>query len=243
MFPREITTTTVWIRHKLPLYAPPPPNGDKTLRRQMQSVLINATEKETDEIVQQERARLNLKWCFDQYFGGPIADPILGQIVTANVFGTVHLGYIVDITCFSVTLISADTLTVLPAIGPDDIYSAECSPFFDSYLHGKRAFHPQHVLNWWSASRRTQRRRCIDFSPPDDIFLFSVCNEVTCDWPVGEETWFTHDILPQRSQFVHYTKEEIPCIPAMNVTGYAAQPLILLPDSSPVPNDQPLHST
>jgi hypothetical protein len=212
------------------------------LRRQIQSRLVNATEKEIDKVVQQERARLNLKWCFDEYFGGPIPDPILGRIITANVFGTVHLGYIVNITSFSITLVSVDTLTVLPTIGPDDIYSAENSPFFHNYLHSKCVYHPQHVLDWWSKSRCNPRRQCVDFSASADSLLFPMCNDVTSDWPQGEETRVTHDILPQRSQFVNCTKEALPCIPAMNNTGCSAQPLILLPDSSPVLSAQPLRN-
>jgi hypothetical protein len=153
MFPREITATPVWIRHELPLYAPPPPDGDRKLYRQIRSQHQNKTEEEISEIVGKERARLNLKWCFDEYFGGPVADPDLGQIVTANVFGDVHLDYIVDILHSSITLVSFDTLTVLPTVTSDDIYSAEYSPFFHNYLHDQRVYHPQHIIDWWSRCR------------------------------------------------------------------------------------------
>ncbi len=93
---------------------------------------------------QQERARLNLKWCF----GGPIWEPILGQIITANVLGVVHLAYIVNITSSSVIIIPADTLSIPAIVGFDDIYSPEDTPFFDNYLQRERVYHPQHVLDW-----------------------------------------------------------------------------------------------
>ena len=240
MFPLEITTTTVWIRHKLPLSAPPPPDGDKKLRRKIRTLLINATEQEIDEIVQNERARLNLKWCFDEYFGGPIANLKLGEIVTANVFGNVHLAYILDITSFGVTLVSADTLTVLPVVGLDDIYTAEYSPFFHNYLQCQRVYHAQHVLDWFV--KRIQRRHDLYPSLPDNILLLPMCDDVTSDWPVGKGTWFTHDVLPQRSQFVHYTEEKISSVPTANITEYTKQPLIILPNFSPISNNQSLPS-
>ena len=238
MFPREITSTSVWIRHELPLCAPLPPHGDKKLRRQIQSRLINATEKEIDEIVQQERARLNLKWCFDEYFGGPMSDLILGQIVTANVFGNVHLAYIVNVTSSSVTLVSADTLTVLPAVGPDDIYSAEYSPFFHNYLQCQPIYHAQHVLDWWW--RRVQRRQYLSFSPPDSTLLLSMCNDVTSDWPVGDETWFIHDALPQRNRFPHCSKQVIQCSSPTNIVEHSVQLFssLLFDCTSPMANDQ-----
>jgi len=241
MFPREITSTAVWIRHELPLSAPPPPDGDKKLRQKIQRRLIHATEKEIDEIVRQERARLNLKWCFDEYFGGPISEPNLGQLVTANVIGVVHLAYIVDITSSSVIVLSADTFSISAVVGFDDIYSAEYSPFFDNYLCNQRVYHPQHVLDWWA--RYIQRHEHIDFSNIDHISLSPTCDDVIFDWPVGKETWFIHDALSQRSQFVHSNKEVIQCIPQVNIVEHSVQSLSSPFDSSSVmANDQPMYN-
>ncbi len=197
MFPQEITTTRVWIRHQLPLSAPPPPDGDRKLRQKIKSQHKNETEEEISKLVQKERARLNLKWCFDEYFGCPITRPTLGQIVTANVFGDVHLGYIVDITHSSIILVSVATFTVLPAVTPEDIYSAEHSPFLANYLHVQRIYHPQHILDWWSNLKYNSQRQDATVYSSIDI-LSSICPDKSCDWPLGTETWFTHDVLPQR---------------------------------------------
>ena len=90
-------------------------------------------------------------------FGWPIAHPTLEEIVTANVFGNVHLGYIVDITYSSIILVSVDTLTILPAVSHNDIYSGEHNPFFNNYLRDQRVYHSQHVLDWWSRSKYNQQ--------------------------------------------------------------------------------------
>lgn len=174
---------------------------------------------------------------FDEYFGSPMADPVLGQIVTAYVFGAAHLGYIVNITWVSVTLVSVDTLSVLPRVGRDDIYSGEYSPFFHNHLKSEYIYHPQHVISWWS--KFIQRRQCVDFSHLDNVSSFPMCDDATSDWPVGEETWFSHNALSQRSQFVQRTKEEVLCIPTKNATGHTEPTVISLPDSSLVLTGQP----
>jgi hypothetical protein len=61
MYPREITTTSVWIRHNLPLAPSPPPNGDEKLRNQIRSQNIESTDEMIDHYVREERARLDLK--------------------------------------------------------------------------------------------------------------------------------------------------------------------------------------
>lgn len=237
MFPREITNTSVWIRHQLPLHAPSPRDGDRKLRRQIRSQYQHETEEEINEIVQKERARLNLKWCFDEYFGSPITHPTLGEIVTANVFGNVYLGYIVDVTRSSIILVSIDTLTVLTAVNHEDIYSGKCSPFFENYLHDHRVYHPQHVLDWWSRSKYDKQLKCTNFSPSTGI-LSPIYTDIISDWPEGNEIWFTHDVLPQRSEFIHCHEEEIIYISTKNTTENAQQHPISLPDLSPVPTDQ-----
>ncbi len=45
MYPREITTTSVWIRHELPLGPPPPPNGDEKLRKQIKSQNVQCADE------------------------------------------------------------------------------------------------------------------------------------------------------------------------------------------------------
>jgi len=110
MYPREIITTSVWIRHNMPVSAPSPPNGDEKLRKQIKSRNIKATDEMIERYVRQERARLDLKWCLDEYFGSNVPEPFLGQLVTANIVGVVHLAYIIDFTPVNVLVTPADTL-------------------------------------------------------------------------------------------------------------------------------------
>jgi len=94
MYPREITTTSVWLRHNLPLSPPLPPNRDEKLRNQIKSQNIQFTDELIEQYVRQERARLDLKWCLDQLFGWNVPNPFLWQLVTANLFRVVHLAYL-----------------------------------------------------------------------------------------------------------------------------------------------------
>jgi hypothetical protein len=63
MYPREIRTTSIWIRHNLPLYPSPPPNGDEKLRNQIRFQNVKLTDEMIERSVRQEFARLDLK-CF-----------------------------------------------------------------------------------------------------------------------------------------------------------------------------------
>lgn len=206
MFPREITTSAVWIRHQLPLFAPPPLNGDQSLRRQIKSRLVHSTESEINEAVRLERARLDLKWCLDEFFGGPLSEFSLGQIVTANIFGVVRLGYIVNTTSFGLTVLPADTFGSVAVIGFDDVYSGEHSPFFHTHLRHHRVYHPQHVLDWWT--------RCTVRKPVSSFHLAESSSSATadtamCEWHTDDKTWVTHAPLPQRDQFVHLPERVI----------------------------------
>jgi hypothetical protein len=220
MFPREITSTSFWIRHELPLCAPPPIDGDKKLCSQMKRRFVNATADELSEIVRQERARLNLKWCLDEYFGGYIWEPFLGQLVTANVIGVVHLAYIVDITSKSVTILLANTLDTSAVVAFEDLYSAEDGPFLDVFLCTHRVYSPQHILDWWT--EHNQRQMHITLSHTNHLSSVSTCNDVVLDCQQGEETWFVHDLLPQRSQSAHRKQQVTPSVSTSDVVGHPA---------------------
>jgi hypothetical protein len=109
MYPREITSTSAWIRHNLPLGPPLPPNGDEKLRKQIKSRNIKSTDEVIEQYVRQERARLDLKWCLDEFFGWNVPDPYLGQLVTANLFGSAHLAYIIDVTSSNIIVTPQST--------------------------------------------------------------------------------------------------------------------------------------
>ena len=218
MFPSEITNTSFWIRHELPLCAPPPIHGDKILRRQIQSRFINMTDKEIADTVRRERTRLNLKWCLDEYFGTNVVDPFLGQLVTANITGVVHLAYIVKITSTNLTVTPADMFGVSAIVTLEDIYSAECSPFLRIFLRTQRINHPQHILDWWT--RHTQRQ-AHNLSPNiNDLALVTMYDDLVFDWPDGDETWMVHDVLPQRNQFFSCTTDTIRDIATPDIVNH-----------------------
>ncbi|CAF1398239.1 unnamed protein product, partial [Rotaria sordida] len=200
MYPREITTTPIWIRHKLPLCAPPPPNGDEALRNQIRFQNVQCSEEVIEYYVRQERARLDLKWCLDQFFGWNVSHPSLGQLVTANIFGTVHMAYIIGFEQANVVVSPANMSVNSVVIGRDDIYSAEDSSFYETFLLNHYLLHPQHVLDY--IANQTHKDALTEFR--HDVSFSSTLHEpigesFDIEWSEGEEIWLTHDELPQRN--------------------------------------------
>ena len=211
MYPCEITSTSVWIRHNLPLGPSPPPNGDRQLRQQIRSKNVNSTDEVIEQYVRQERSRLDLKWCLDQYFGWNVSDPYLGQMVTANIVGLVHLAYIIEINDENLVLIPTDMLGSSVVVGFDDIYSAEDGPFYEKFLLNHGRLHSQHVLDY-IANRKSQDK-FIRFGYKDSydmVMMESACEHPEIEWPEGDEMWLFHDELPQRTQFIQYRQQLIP---------------------------------
>ncbi|CAF1456495.1 unnamed protein product [Rotaria sordida] len=206
MYPREITTTPIWIRHKLPLCAPPPPNGDEALRNQIRFQNVQCSEEVIEYYVRQERARLDLKWCLDQFFGWNVSHPSLGQLVTANIFGTVHMAYIIGFEQANVVVSPADMSGNSVVIGHEDIYSAEDSPFYEKFLRNHSLLHSQHVLDYIANQKRknalTEFRHDVSFS---SALQESIGEYFDIEWPEGKETWLIHDELPQRDQFLTFS--------------------------------------
>ncbi|CAF3770109.1 unnamed protein product [Rotaria sp. Silwood1] len=200
MYPSEITTTPIWIRHKLPLCAPPPPSRDEKLRNQIKSQHVQCSEEVIEYYVRQERARLDLKWCLDQFFGWNVSHPCLGQLVTANIFGTVHMAYIIDFELANVVIAPANMSGNSVVIRRDDIYSAEDSPFCETFLLNHYLLHPQHVLDYVANQKHkdalTEFRHDVSFS---STLHESISKYFDTEWPEGDETWLIHDELPQRS--------------------------------------------
>ncbi|CAF3468696.1 unnamed protein product [Rotaria socialis] len=122
MYPREITSAPLWIRHKLPLSPQPPSNGGEKLRNQIRSQNVQSTDETIEYYVRQERARFNLKWCLDEFFYWNVSNPSLGQLVIANIFGRVHIAYIIEIHPKNVKVAPADMLWNTAIIEPDAIY-------------------------------------------------------------------------------------------------------------------------
>lgn len=72
-------------------------------------------------------------------------------------------------------------------------------------------------------------------SPPDT--LVSKWSDITPDWPVDTETWFTHDVLPQRSELIDCHKDTILCISTKNMIKNAEHP-ISIPNLISILTDQ-----
>ena len=224
MHPCEITSTSVWIRHNLPLCPSPPPNGDRQLRQQIRSKNVNSTDEVVEQYVRQERSRLDLKWCLDQYFSWNVSDPYLGQVVTANIFGLVHLAYIIDINDENLVLIPTGMLGSSVVVGFDDIYSAEDGPFYENFLLNHRLLHSQHVLDY-IANQKSQQN-LIRFGHKGSyemIIVESACEHSEIEWPKGDEMWLFHDELPQRTQFIQYRQQLIPATSTSNIVEHPIQ--------------------
>jgi hypothetical protein len=249
MFPREIISTSFWIRHELPFSSPLPESLTEDLRKEIPSRNVQLSDEMVQEYVRNERVRLDLKWCLDQYFGWNVSDLIPGQLVTVNVSGFVHMAYVIGITPMKITITPADRLGTLYAIGSDDIYSAEYNPSYESFLINHTVLHPQHVLDY---VKNQNKQRSIIFndvscgtsieqSPPENFEL---------EWPDGIESWCFHDIKPQRELFVKRiiapidipdsaSDERAQCVPIVPFTTYplrVSQPILQKNIVSPAPN-------
>ncbi|CAF3881162.1 unnamed protein product, partial [Rotaria sp. Silwood1] len=99
-----------------------------------QTAHVQCSEEVIEYYVRQERARLDLKWCLDQFFGWNVSHPCLGQLATANIFGTVHMAYIIGFELANVVIAPANMSGNSVVIRRDDIYSAEDSPFCETFL-------------------------------------------------------------------------------------------------------------
>ncbi|CAF1481272.1 unnamed protein product, partial [Rotaria sordida] len=157
----------------------------------------------THDELPQQRARLDLKWCLDQFFGWNVSHPSLGQLVTANIFGTVHMAYIIGFEQANVVVSPADMSGNSVVIGHEDIYSAEDSPFYEKFLRNHSLLHSQHVLDYIANQKRknalTEFRHDVSFS---SALQESIGEYFDIEWPEGKETWLIHDELPQRDQFL-----------------------------------------
>jgi hypothetical protein len=224
MYPREITTTSVWIRHHLPLSPPPPLNRDEKLRKKIRSQNVKSTDEMIEQYVLQERARLDLKWCLDEYFGWNVSDPFLGQLVTANLSGLVHLVYIINITPVNVTVTPVDMHGNSVVIGFDDIYSAEHGPFYEKFLLNNHLFHPQHVLDHIENQKRQDELIRFNHNVSFDMTMVeSTCEHSEIDWPEGKEMWLFHDELPQRTQFVKCKQQIMLTTSVFNIVDHSMQ--------------------
>lgn len=202
MYPSEITSTPLWVRHALPLFPPPPPDGDENLRKQIRFEHIDATNEMIEHYVKQERARLDLKWCLNEFFGWSLSHPFVGRLVTANIFGHVHLAHIICLNPVNVVVAPVDILGNSMMIGYDDIYSAD-SPILEKYLLSHRLLHSQHVLDYIANQKRKDALIESGHDISFNTTLFEPIGEYfEAEWPAGHETWFIHDELPQRKQFI-----------------------------------------
>ncbi len=99
-----------------------------------QTRFINATDEVIDEISRQEHA------CLDQYFGWNERCIILGQFMTVNIIGVVHLAYVVEITSTSRTVTPVDAFGISAVCLPRYLFRGVWSIFHD-FLRMHRVNH------------------------------------------------------------------------------------------------------
>jgi hypothetical protein len=156
-----------------------------------------------ERCIREERARLDLKWCLDQYFGWNVSSASLEQFVTANISGLVNLAYIIDIKLLNIMVIPADMLGNSTVVRFDDIYAAEEGPFYEKFLLNHRFFHSQRVLDYVANQKSQQELMQVNHKCLYDMIRVESAYEYSeIEWPEGDETWLCHDELPQRIQFV-----------------------------------------
>jgi len=228
MYPREITTTPLWIRHKLPLGPSPPRNGDEELRQQINSRNVISTNEMIEEYVRHERARLDLKWCLDQFFAWPLPNPFVGQLVVANISGFVHLAYIIGLTSVAISITPVDNFGDFIMIGYDDIYDATDSPFLENYLVNHHLLHPQQVLDYIANQDRKHELMQFSHNNPVNMDLVeSVDEKFEITWPDGDETWFIHRELPQRNQFLPEKQSVMPIASTIHLVEESVQEMLV----------------
>jgi hypothetical protein len=133
MFPREIASTSFWIQHNLSLSSPLSKKLTEDLRKQIRSRYGHLSDEMLQVYIRQKRTRLDLKWRRDEYFGWNISDPVLGQLVKVNLYGSVQMAYTIGVARLNITITPADELGAVFLVGLDDIYSAELSPFYEPF--------------------------------------------------------------------------------------------------------------
>jgi hypothetical protein len=108
----------------------------------------------------------------------------LGQLVTANIFGHVHLAYIIDINLLNIMIIRADMLGNSALVGLDDIYTAEDGPFYEKFSLNHRLLHSQHVLDYVANKKRQEELRWINHKASCDMIVVeSACEHSESEWP------------------------------------------------------------
>jgi hypothetical protein len=217
MYPREITTTRFWIRHALPLGSPSPPNGDEALRQQIRSRNVISTDEMIEEYVRHERARLDLKWCLDEFFAWPLPNPFVGQLVVANISGFVHLAYIIDCTPAAVSITPVDKFGDFIMIGYDDIYDATDRPFMDNYLVNHHLLHPQQVLDYIANQDRKHALLQSSHNDPDDnnhphVTNIATQTEPCCGLDPSVSSTVNMVTTRSRAQTISHTDTTVPSI-------------------------------
>lgn len=238
MYPTEITSTPFWIRHKLPLCASPPPDGDRELRNRIRSQHAESTDEIIEYYVRQERSRLDLKWCLDEFFYFNVTNPYSGQLVTANIFGRAHIAYIVEVHPMNILVTPVDMLGHTVTIGFDDIYTAEDSPFYEHFLHHQHLLHSQHVFDYIENQKFKDK---VAESNHDNsynmVVIENIAQDFDTEWPEGEVAWFSDDELEQYNTWKLSEQQTISTISSFSTVSEMLQEL---PTNSNLTMEEPL---
>ncbi|CAM4944724.1 unnamed protein product [Rotaria socialis] len=92
----------------------------------------------------------------------------------------------------------------------DDIYPAEDSPSYETFLLNHRRLHSQHILDYIANQKRKEElielHENVLFST---VLLKYVDENYETEWPEGNESWFIHDERSQRNQFIALKKNKM----------------------------------
>ena len=181
--------------------SPLPPSLTDELRHKIRSEYVQINEELLEQYVRQERARLDLKWCLDQYFGWNHSDLVLGQLVIANVFGSMHMAYVIDIAYMKITITLADQFGTNALVTSADIYSATAVPSYESFVAQHTVFHPQHIRDYVE-NGHPKRSLHLDQHVQCDLHITQyICETPKFEWSGGISSWHFHDVKPPRKFF------------------------------------------
>ena len=202
MFPREITSTRFWIRHELPMSSPLPLSLTDDLRNKIRCEHVYINNELLKKYVREERARLDLRWCLGEYFGCIDSNLVLGQLVLANIFGSLHMAYVTSIADTKITITLADQSGTDILVTSDDIYSARDAPSYDSFLAQHTVSHPQHIQDYVASEHQKRSLQLHEYIQCDLLITQHIYDIPELHWPDGTESWHFHDVKPRRKFFV-----------------------------------------
>ena len=125
---------------------------------------------------------------------------------------------------FDVILKPADIFENSMMIRFDDICSTKDGPSYETFLLDRPFLHSQHELDYKENRKRNDVLKQFNHDAAFTKVLLQSPNEnFETAWPEGEQLWFIHEVLPQRSQFVPYQQQVVLTTSTFNVIEDSVQ--------------------